>query len=102
MKFRRVVFSETARKDLEEIALWIAERGAPTSALRYIRRVRQQIIDFCRVGMIGTARDDVAPGVRHLGLEGVNVVFRVDTERSIILRVYYGGQDWEARFGRGR
>ena len=102
MKFRRVVFSETARQDLEDIALWIAEAGAPITALRYVRRLREQVIDFCRVGMIGTARDDIAPGLRHLGLLGANVVFRVDEERSTVLRVYYGGQNWETKFGRGR
>ncbi|WP_248306925.1 hypothetical protein [Bosea sp. AAP35] len=47
----------------------------------------------------GTARNDLAPGLRIIGLEArVTIAFRIDDTAVIIERVLYGGRDLERAF----
>ena len=47
----------------------------------------------------GRKRDDVRPGLRIAGFERrVTVAFMVENDRVIILRLFYGGQEWEREF----
>lgn len=47
----------------------------------------------------GHLRDDVRPGLRIVGFKRrVTVAFSVDHDHVTILRVFYGGQDWEDAF----
>jgi toxin ParE1/3/4 len=40
--------------------------------------------------------DDLAPGLRVTGFERrVTILFTVTVEEVVILRVFYGGVDWE-------
>ena len=44
-------------------------------------------------------RDDLRPGLRITGFRRrVTVAFSVDEDRVMILRLFYGGQDWERAF----
>jgi toxin ParE1/3/4 len=44
-------------------------------------------------------RDDIRPGLRIVGFERrVTIAFSVDDGRVTILRVFYGGRDWENAF----
>jgi toxin ParE1/3/4 len=43
----------------------------------------------------GQLREDIRPGLRVAGFEHrVAIAFIVEDERVIILRVFYGGQNW--------
>ena len=47
----------------------------------------------------GHRRDDISPGLRIAGFERrVTIAFAVDDDRVTILRMFYGGRDWEAEF----
>jgi toxin ParE1/3/4 len=47
----------------------------------------------------GAPRDEILPGLRILGFERrVAIAYRV-ADSIEILRVFYGGQDWEHAFG---
>ncbi|KRA42581.1 hypothetical protein ASD80_09050 [Devosia sp. Root635] len=66
-------------------------------ASNYIERIRTRIRSFELAGARGTIRDDIGPGVRAVGLlPSITVAFVVNAESVIILRVLYGGQDWQA------
>ncbi len=99
MKERTVEFSPEAFQDLISIYDWIAKRAGPVIGLGYIERIEA----FCR-GMLvaserGHRRDDIRPGLRIVGFEKrVTVAFTVTEERTVILRLFYGGQDWEYDF----
>jgi toxin ParE1/3/4 len=90
----RVVFSEQAWRDANEIYHWIATRADPQTAEAYIGR----IIDFCdSLGDFpnrGTPRDDLAKGVRTIAFEGRAVVAYVANDNVVrILRILHHGRD---------
>lgn len=99
MKTRTVVFHPTADDDILRLYDYIAvEQSSPINALNYIERIE----GFCRrldiASERGTARDDLGAGIRVIGFERTcQIAFTVEVERVVILRVFYGGQDWEAQ-----
>ena len=44
----------------------------------------------------GTRRNDIRPGIRTLGFERrASIVFQVRKTEVVIVRIFYGGQDYE-------
>jgi len=85
-----------ARADLRAIGLWIAGRGAPLTAVAYVRRIRRQVETYSIAPERGAPRDDVLPGLRIGVFERrVVIAYSVDADAVSILRLFYGGQDWE-------
>lgn len=96
MKRRRVSLSRDARIDLAEIYDLIADASGPSIAIGYIDRLKRWCLGFELAAMRGSARDDVLPGLRIVGFERrVTVAFLVRNEDVVILRLFYGGRDWE-------
>lgn len=99
MKTRTVVFHPAADDDILRLYDYIAvEQSSPINALNYIERIES----FCRrldiASERGTARDDLGTGTRVIGFERTcQIAFSVEAERVVILRIFYGGQDWEAQ-----
>ena len=65
-------------------------------AFVYVQRLRA----FCErleyAAERGNRRDDLRAGLRIVGFERrVTVAFSVDETRVTILRLFYGGMDWE-------
>lgn len=96
MKARQVIFAPEARDDLFELYDWIAVAASPSIALSYIERIESFCLGFTHASERGTRRDDIRPGLRIAGFERrVSIAFTVDDERVTILRLFYGGRDWE-------
>ena len=97
---RRLVYRLEALDQITTLGEHIAERSSPAVAGRYLL----SIFDYCE-GLIafplrGRARDDLRPGLRVLGFDRTSeIVFAVSDDEIEILGFYYGGQDWQARFG---
>lgn len=50
----------------------------------------------------GTQRNEVLPGLRVIGFErNASVAFVVEADQVVILRVFYGGANWERELGEG-
>jgi toxin ParE1/3/4 len=95
-----VVFAHEARADLRSIYRRIAQ-NSPAAADRFVNA----IIDHCTKLDVfpqrGTRRDDLRPRLRTIGFRRrVTIAFRVDGDVAIILRVFYGGRDFEAALRR--
>ena len=98
MKHRRVVFTPEARHDLFELYDWVAARAGSQIALTYIERIEAYCLGFDIVSERGHRRDDISPGLRIVGFERrITIAFAVDADHVTILRLYYGGQDWETK-----
>jgi toxin ParE1/3/4 len=96
VKRRQVVFTPEARNDLFEIYDWIAEKAGFQTATSYIERIEAYCLGFELASERGHRRDDISPGLRIVGLERrVTIAFAVDDDRVTILRLFYGGQNWE-------
>ena len=95
---RRIfVYSPAAREDLFALYDRIAAVTSHNVARAYGLRLRDNIEGFDLASKRGTPRDDIRRGLRTVGFERrVTIAFRVQAERVLILRVFYGGQDWEA------
>lgn len=97
MRRREIVFSPEARDDILQIYDWIEERTDPGVALAYVERLEVYCRGFDLASERGRCRDDVRPGLRVVGFERrVTIAFLAEEERVTILRLFYGGKDWEA------
>lgn len=96
MKPRGIVFAPEAEADLLWIYDTIATAADPATAFRYIQRIEQKCGRLDMGSERGTKRDDVRPGLRIIGYERrVTIAFTVTAERVEILRVFYGGVNWQ-------
>ncbi len=99
MKRRRVVFTPEARNDIFEIYDWIAAKAGFQIAISYIERIETYCLGFELASKRGHRCDDISPGLRIVGFERrVTIAFAVDDDCVTILRLFYGGQNWEDKF----
>ena len=64
--------------------------------ISYIERLESYCLGFSHASERGQLRDDIRPDLRIVGFERrVTIAFAVDSTRVTILRVLYGGRDWE-------
>ena len=95
MKRRAVEIADEARADLLALYDWIAEAASPAVALSYVNRLETYILRFEYASERGHLREDVRPSLRIVGFEHrVTIAFMVEDNRVVILRVFYGGQNW--------
>ncbi|MEL6464963.1 MAG: type II toxin-antitoxin system RelE/ParE family toxin [Pseudomonadota bacterium] len=96
MKTRTVVFAPEAQEDLIGLYDWIAEAAHPNTALNYIERLEDYCRGFSVASERGHKRDDIRKGLRIVGFERrVTIAFAVTDAEVIILRLFYGGRNWE-------
>jgi len=99
VKRRRVMFTPEARFDLFEIYDWIAAKAGFQIAISYIERIEAYCLGFELASERGHRRDDISLGLRIVGFERrVTIAFAVDDDRVTVLRLFYGGQNWEGKF----
>lgn len=93
----RYHFCESAQR-LRGIYDLIAERsGSDASALAFVERIEAYVLGF-DIAQRGTARESLGRGMRVIGFEKrVTIIARYGAREVEIVRVYYGGQDWEIR-----
>jgi toxin ParE1/3/4 len=92
----RVSFRPQAEDDLFELYRWIAERTGLHTAGDYVDRIQATCMALETAPERGTRRDDIRPGLRTMGFERrATIVFRVLRREIVIVRVLYGGQDFE-------
>jgi toxin ParE1/3/4 len=95
----RVVFSPSARDDLRQLYIYIAERAGEARALAYIGRIEEYCRGFATLPERGTRRDDLASGLRIIGFQRrVTLAFHVDQATVTFDRILYGGRDLGAAF----
>ena len=98
MKEYKVVFSPEAEEDLVNLYEQIAVAASPTVAFGYIERIEQFCSVLATVPLGGTSREDIRPGLRTISFERrATIAYRVIKTRVEILRIFYGGQNWEAK-----
>lgn len=96
MKRRHVVFLPEAQADLLWIYDAVAHASGNLTAIRYIERIERFCLGLDYASERGTRRDDVRPGLRIVGFERrLTVAFAISDDQVVILRVFYGGANWE-------
>lgn len=102
MKVRRVAFTRAARADIDRILIWLSVVASPVAAYAVTERVLD-FIDGLAIGAErGQLRADLRPGLRIVPCERAVIAFVVDADAVSILRVFYGGENWETAVREGR
>ncbi len=93
----RLVFSEPAQLDLEEIHAYIA-RDSPAAARRWLERIQTQCKRLAEMPGQGRSRAELAPELRSFTVAPY-LIFYVEIEGGVqIARVIHGARDIEAQF----
>jgi toxin ParE1/3/4 len=96
LRRRDVVFAPEAVDDLVRLYEWIANAAGPDTAMAYVERLEAYCLGFDLASERGTLRGDVRPGLRIVGFERrITIAFVVDDQSVTVLRLFYGGRDWE-------
>lgn len=92
-------YAEEALADLDDIYDFIAPDN-PARAESYIDDIKKACRSLCETPFIGVSRNDLGADIRILNLwRRIVVAYQVFPERVDILRVFSGGQDYEAILG---
>ncbi len=96
MKKFEVVFRPAAEADLLALHRHIAEDAGLEVAGGYIGRIEEACLALETSPKRGTSRDDIRSGLRVMGFERrVTILFQVGKAEVTIVRILYGGQDYE-------
>jgi len=91
-----------AEADLDEIWFYIAKESSSTEiADRFIDTLTDRFLRLASFPHLGRSRDDdFGPGCRSLAVGEWVIVYCVENEDLLILRVVHGRRDLETLFGR--
>jgi len=97
----RLAFRQAARADLRSIYRYIAADN-PIRARSFVLQIRTRCTLFREHPLVGRDRSDLAPGLRSFPLGGnVIIAYRPTPAVVEIVRIFYGGQDYETFFRAG-
>jgi toxin ParE1/3/4 len=100
MTTHEIVFRPQAEIDLFALYSYIAEKAGRAIAGSYIERLEATCLALGTFPERGTRRDDIRPGLRLMGFERrATVVFHVGDRTVTIVRILYGGQDYDRALG---
>ena len=101
MKKYEVSFRPRAEADLFGLYQYISEEAGTAVAGGYIARIEAACLALATFPKRGTRRDDLRPGLRTIGFEQrATIAFQVMQDEVVIIRIFYGGQDYERAFRR--
>jgi toxin ParE1/3/4 len=93
-----VLYSRRARLHLARLEKYIADRGSPENARRYVAEIIAKCDKLAFSPWQGTARDDMEPGLRTTGFRNrVTIAFHVSTDVVLVAGVYYAGRSIETK-----
>jgi toxin ParE1/3/4 len=89
---------EDAKADLRGIYTFIRKNGGSAATARgYINRLLGFLSGFDIFPHRGSLREHIRPGLRIVGFERrISVAFIVEDNEVVILRLLYGGQQFES------
>lgn len=92
-----ILWSSKARRDVEDIWLWIAKASSPDMADTLLDRIEARIERLARHPQLGPVRQDIAENARMLVCERWLVLYFIDPQGDVrIVRVMDGAQDPDA------
>ncbi|WP_375453533.1 type II toxin-antitoxin system RelE/ParE family toxin [uncultured Methylobacterium sp.] len=93
---RRLVYRPAAIEDLDGIYDLIAADD-PQRARAFIDGIRERCRKLCVHPELGPARADLRPGIRIFPIRRrVVVAYRIEADAIVVVRITYGGRDYEA------
>lgn len=88
-----------AQSDIASTSRWLAEQGVPMRIVRgYFAKLRSRYVSLGSTPWIGPPREDLGPDLRGLAAPSATIIYRVESERVLILRILRRGRDVGAQF----
>lgn len=101
MKRYEVSFRPQAEADLSDLYRYISQEAGSDAAGGYIERIEAACLALENFPERGRRRDDLRPGLRIMGFERrATIVFQVLELEVVIIRILYGGRDYESALSR--
>lgn len=95
MKFK-VSFRPLAETDLFALYDYIAAEAGHAVAGDFVGRIEAACLAMASFPQRGARRDDLRPGIRTMGFERrATIVFQAKAREVVIVRILYGGRDYE-------
>lgn len=95
----RLVYTPDALADLRSILRHIADDN-PSAARTFVGTIEQRCRDLCQQPYLGRTREDLGIGLRIVPFRRrIVIAYRIEGNDLAILRVFYGGRDYEALLG---
>ena len=92
----KLAYSAPALRDLQSIYRHIAAES-PSNAYRFVTAIEDRCELIVSAPLSGRLRADLRPGIRIVPFRRrVVIAYRVAGTSIDILRIFYGGQDYEA------
>jgi toxin ParE1/3/4 len=97
---QRVIWTETAWIDLENIADYIA-RDSPYYAASFVREIRDRARSLGRMAKRGHVVPEVGDKqIRELIVRSYRLIYRVEKSRVAVLAIVHGARDLKALWAR--
>jgi toxin ParE1/3/4 len=93
--------TEAADADLSDIWLFLAVEASEAVADRFVDTIKARLQILSRFPRSGSARDDVAPGLRAFVHSRYLAYYRVLPDAVLVIRVVHGARDAAAIADRG-
>jgi toxin ParE1/3/4 len=91
---RRIRYTASARREIDEIAEFIARQsGSAETAMKWLSALDGNIDLLARVPGTGTARDDQQPGLRSSPIFSYLIFYRATPRILTVVRVVHGARD---------
>jgi len=98
----KVGFRPAAGADLIALYDYIADEAGENVAGAYIARMEAACRGLANFPHRGTPRDHIRPGLRTMGFERrATIVVQVMESEVVLVRIFYGGRDYETALLRG-
>jgi toxin ParE1/3/4 len=92
----QLVYRPAALDDLDVIFDFISA-DSPARAMTFVEDIRARSRMLCAHPQLGPARSDIGNDIRIFPVRGrVVIAYRVRSDAIEVIRVFYGGQDYEA------
>ena len=88
----RYILSPVVKKDLDEIADWIAQ-DSPRRAIKIVRELRAEFRKIAQNPMLYQLRPDIGEDVRLATVGHYVILFWIDSDVARFERVMYGSRD---------
>jgi toxin ParE1/3/4 len=97
---RRLVYSDCARGDLNQLFEYIAHQTYSTAvALKFIDRLHQQCARLAELpGMLGRARPELGADIRSFAIQSHVIFFRYGPGTVEIINILDGHRDIDSHF----
>jgi toxin ParE1/3/4 len=89
----RLVISDTARSDIRDVIVYLAERAGVEVAERFLQRIDAELFTLANLGHSGISREWVSSGLRMHVFGDYCIYFRVIDDETRIIRFLHGSRD---------